>query len=64
MICCDMCGKHIEKSTKQYAVKVEYYRNFDWVFKEYTMCKRCSEKINKFIAFERMRNNKRRREDE
>lgn len=64
MICCDMCGKELESYSRGFEVYVERYLNFNWSFKNYIMCKRCSEKINKFIAFESTRNNKRRREDE
>lgn len=59
MTCCDMCEKPIEKSTQQYRIKVERNRRGEWIFKDYTMCKHCSEKIDKFINFERARNNRR-----
>lgn len=64
MMCCDMCGTPIENSTKQFTIKVEHNCQGEWIFKDYTMCKRCFKKIDKFINFERARNNKRRCDDE
>lgn len=64
MICCDMCGKELKSDSRGFEVNIEHHFNFDWSFKKYIMCKRCSEKINKFIAFESTRNNKKRCEDE
>lgn len=56
--CCYMCGKLLKDKFGMFDVTVIF------IYRRYTICKKCSKKIDKFINFERARNNKRRCEDE
>lgn len=61
MICCDMCGKEM----KLYGFEVTDVTIGRGLSKySAVVCHKCSKKLKKFINFERVRNNKRRCEDE
>lgn len=56
-----MWGRLLKKKAEMLDVVVD---KDDFIYRSYTVCKKCSKKIDKFINFERARNNKRRCEDE
>lgn len=64
MKCCDICGKELKSALQTNEVKVERVTTLNYYYDRYTLCSKCSEKINKFINFECARNNKRRCKDE
>ena len=57
MMCCDMCGKEMNRYRKITISKglIEY---------SVAVCPKCSKKLKKFINFEQARNNKRRCEND
>ena len=61
MICCDMCGRLLKRKAEMLNVTVD---EDIFIYRNYTVCKKCFKKIDKFINFERARNNKRRCKDE
>lgn len=54
---CYICGRLLEKKSEMLDVTVD---EDIFICKSYTVCEKCSKKIDKFINFERARNNKRR----
>ena len=52
MICCDMCGKEIKSILDQRDVEIG---NNIVVCKKRTMCRKCSQKLKRFIKFEAAR---------
>ena len=64
MTCCDICGKELKSALQVSEVIVERVTDFNYHYDRYTLCSKCSKKINKFINFERARNNKRRCEND
>ena len=52
MICCDMCGKEIKSILNQRNVEIG---NNLMVFAKKTMCRKCSQKLERFIKFEAAR---------
>ena len=58
---CYMCGRLLKRKAEMLDVTID---EDIFIYRRYTVCKKCSKKIDKFINFERARNNKRRCEDE
>ena len=53
MTCCDMCGKEIKSILDQR--NVEIGNNIMAFAKKRTMCRKCSQKLKRFIKFEAAR---------
>lgn len=53
MICCDMCGKEIKSILDQRDVEIG--NNIVVFARKRTMCRRCSQKLKRFIKFEAAR---------
>lgn len=53
---CYMCGRLLKKKSEMLDVTIE---KDVLIYRSYTICKKCSKKIDKFINFERARNNRR-----
>lgn len=56
MIPCYMCGRLLKKKSEMLDVTIE---KDILIYRSYTVCKKCSKKIDKYINFERARNNRR-----
>ena len=54
---CYMCGRLLKKKFEMLDVVID---EDIFLYRHYIVCKKCSKKLRKFIAFERARNNKRR----
>lgn len=53
MTCCDMCGKEIKSILNQR--NVEIGNNIMVFARKKTMCRKCSQKLKRFIKFEAAR---------
>lgn len=56
MTLCYMCGRLLKKKSEMLDVTIE---KDVLIYRSYTVCKKCSKKIDKYINFERARNNRR-----
>ena len=53
---CYMCGRLLKRKTEMLDVVVD---KDVFIYRSYTVCKKCSKKIDKYINFERARTNRR-----
>ena len=53
---CYMCGRLLKKKSEMLDVVID---EDILIYRSYTVCKKCSKKIDKFINFERVRTNRR-----
>ena len=53
MICCDMCGKEIKSILDQRDVEIG--NNIMVFARKRTVCRKCSQKLKRFIKFEAAR---------
>nr|DAR27634.1 MAG TPA: MqsA [Caudoviricetes sp.] len=53
MTCCDMCGKEIKSILDQRDVEIG--NNIVVFVRKRTMCRKCSQKLKRFIKFEAAR---------